>query len=243
MRDLLVAERLSKAFGGVRAVRDLSFSVGDGEILGLIGPNGSGKTTAFNLITGFLVPDAGRVWLDGAEITGLPPHAICARGVARTFQLVRPFPHLTALQNVLVGRIYGRAPQRRLRAAAAEAAELLTFVGLAGKAHVLARHLTLVDRKRLELARALATRPRLLLLDEFMAGLTPQEVQVAIAMIRRVRDGGVAVIMIEHLVHAVLGTSDRVVVLNAGQPIAEGPPEAVARDPRVLEAYLGDAGA
>lgn len=210
--------------------------------MGLIGPNGSGKTTAFNLITGFLTPDAGRIRLAGEEITGLRPHAICAMGVTRTFQLVRPFPHLSALRNVMVGRIYGRAGGASMAEAATEAREILASMGLGGREDVAARHLTLADRKRLELARALATRPRVLLLDEFMAGLHPQEVEAAMALIRRIRDGGPAVIMIEHIVKAVLGLSDRVIVMNAGQLIAEGPPEAIRRDSRVIEAYLGGTG-
>lgn len=221
------------------AVKNLSLAVGEGEILGLIGPNGSGKTTAFNLITGMLAPDAGHIRLGGEEITALRPHAICAKGIARTFQLVKPFLHLPALQNVAVGRVYGRKSAANLTAAASEAREILAFVGLAGKEQILAKHLTLVDRKRLELARALATRPRLLLLDEFMAGLNPQEVQAAMGLIRRIRDGGGTIIMVEHIVKAVLGLSDRVTVLNAGEVIAEGPPEAIARDARVIEAYLG----
>lgn len=236
---MLEVQGLTKSFGGLAAVKNLSFPVREGEILGLIGPNGSGKTTAFNLITGLLAPDAGHIWLAGEEITGLRPYAVCAKGVARTFQLVRPFAHLPALQNVMVGRIYGREPVASLAVASDEAREILGFVGLAGKEQVPARRLTLVDRKRLELARALATHPRLLLLDEFMAGLNPQEVQAAIALIRRIREGGCTVIMIEHILKAVLGLSDRIVVLTAGQVIAEGPPEAIARDPRVIEAYIG----
>lgn len=236
---ILEVEGLTRRFGGLAAVRDLSFTVERGEILGLIGPNGSGKTTAFNLITGFIAPDAGRIRLDGEEITRLTPHAICAKGIARTFQLVRPFAHLSALDNAVVGRLYGCQRSASRRSAEAEAGELLAAVGLRGKARVPARQLTLVERKRLELARALATRPRLLLLDEFMAGLTPHEVEAAMTMIRGIRDAGCTIIMIEHLVKAVLGLSDRVLVLNAGQAIAQGPPETVVRDPRVIEAYLG----
>ncbi|MGH2403823.1 MAG: ABC transporter ATP-binding protein [bacterium] len=239
---LLDVRGLTKSFGGLAAVRDLSFVVGEGEILGLIGPNGSGKTTAFNLITGLLAPDAGHIRLAGEEITGLRPHAICSRGIVRTFQLVRPFAHLSALQNVMVGRIYGRHRANDLDAASHEAREVIAFVGLTGKERISARQLTLVDRKRLELARALATQPRLLLLDEVMAGLNPQEIAAAVGLIRAIREAGIAVIMIEHIVKAVLGLSDRVVVLNAGQVIAEGPPRAIARDHRVIEAYLGAPG-
>jgi branched-chain amino acid transport system ATP-binding protein len=236
---MLDVERLTRRFGGLAAVRDLSFSVARGEILGLIGPNGSGKTTAFNLITGFITPHAGRIRLDGHDITGLRPHAICARGIARTFQLVRPFAHLTALENAMVGRLYGRERGASIGVAKVEAAEILAAVGLRGKDHVPSRQLTLVDRKRVDLARALATRPRVLLLDEFMAGLTPQEVEAGMTMIRGIRDAGCTIVMIEHLVKAVLGLSDRIVVLNAGQSIAQGPPDLVSRDPRVVEAYLG----
>ena len=239
-RRLLDVRGLTKSFGGVTAVKALSFAVAEGEILGLIGPNGSGKTTAFNLIAGLLRPDGGQVWFAGDEITALAPHAICARGVARTFQLVRPFAHLSALQNVMVGRVYGREAAANLGTASREAADVLEFVGLAGKAALPARHLTLVDRKRLELARALATRPRLLLLDEFMAGLNPQEVAAAMGLFRRIREAGCTVVMIEHIIKAVLGLSDHVIVLNAGQAIAEGPPEVIVRDPRVIEAYIGE---
>src|SRR5204863_9834442 len=186
---LLEVERLSKGFGGVRAVHDVGFVLEEGELLGIMGPNGSGKTTLFNLIAGALAPDAGRIRLAGRDIAGRPAHEVCAAGVARTFQLVRPFAGLTALENVLVGRLYGRAAGGRV-AAVAEAERLLTLVGLEGRAATPAARLTLIDRKRLELARALATAPELLLLDEFMAGLNPAETATAMALVRRlVADG------------------------------------------------------
>lgn len=235
---LLEVERVSKGFGGVRAVSDVSFTLEEGELLGIMGPNGSGKTTLFNVIAGALRPDAGLIRLDGRPIGGLAPHRVCALGVARTFQLVRPFAGLTALDNVRVGRLYGRA-----RAAAvpadAEAARLLTLVGLEDRGHVPAGRLTLIDRKRLELARALATGPRLLLLDEFLAGLNPVETATAMALIRRLVDDGLTVLMVEHIVWALMDLAGRLIVLSAGEKIAEGPPAAVAADPAVLDVYLG----
>ena len=238
---LLHLERVTKSFKGLRAVHFVTETVVEGEILGLIGPNGAGKTTLFNLITGFHRADSGQIMFQGRDITRLGADQRCKRGIARTFQLVRPFPDLTVLQNVAVGRVYGRVPARTIRQAEAEAHEVLEFVGLAGRSAERARHLTLVDRKRLELARALATRPALLLLDELLAGLNPSEVLVAIELIRRIRDSGVTVMMVEHLVKAVFGISDRVVVLNAGEKIAAGPPARVASDPHVIDAYLGTA--
>lgn len=235
---LLELEKVSKAFGGVRAVREVSLSVQEGELLGVMGPNGSGKTTLFNLITGTLTPDAGRILLRGEEITHLSPHRTCAKGIARTFQLVRPFLGLSAIENVLVGGLYGR---RRIGAggAWAEGERLLEFVGLPGKARVLASQLTVMDRKRLELARALATSPRLLLLDEFMAGLNPAETESAMRLIRELQREGLTLVMVEHIVWALLDLSQRIVVLSAGEKIADGPPAAIASDSTVIDVYLG----
>jgi len=237
--SLLEVEKLSKSFGGLMALCELDLAVEEGEILGLIGPNGSGKTTFFNLITGFLKPDSGRVRFRGEDITGLKPHRVCECGIARTFQLVKPFAQLTAVENVMVGRVYSRIPARSLRQANEEAREILDFVGLGDKWNVAAHSLTLPHRKRLELARALATKPHLLLLDEIMAGLNPVETEAAMGLVKNVRDLGVTVIMVEHIVKAVLGISNRVVVISTGEKIGEGTPQEVVNNQAVIEAYLG----
>ncbi len=237
----LEVEGVSKAFGGLLAVRDVSLAVRAGELLGVMGPNGSGKTTLFNLVAGALAPDAGRIRLRGEDITGLASHRIAARGVARTFQLVRPFLGLTARENVLVGQLYGRARPGR-RAGAAEAERVLALVGLEAKAERPAAQLTVMERKRLELARALASGPHLLLLDEFMAGLNATETAAAMGLIRRLLGDGLTLVMVEHIVWALLDLADRIVVLSAGEKIADGPPAAVAADPVVVEVYLGTAG-
>ncbi len=236
---LLRLEHVSRAFGGLMAVRSVDLAVASGEILGLIGPNGAGKTTLFNLITGVYLPSAGAIFFEGRDITRLSPATRCELGIARSFQLVRPFPQLSVLENVEVGRLYGRERAPSRRAAAAEAVEMLELVGLADRPRVLARHLTLVDRKRLELARALATRPRLLLLDELLAGLNPSEVIAAMELIRRIRARGTTILFVEHVVKAVFGVSDRVAVLSAGELVAQGPPQQVSSDQRVIDAYLG----
>jgi branched-chain amino acid transport system ATP-binding protein len=236
---LLELRQVSRSFGGLTAVKSVDLRVDSGEIVGLIGPNGAGKTTLFNLITGTFRPNRGTILFEGRDITGLAPDARCRLGIARTFQLVRPFPNLSVLDNVAVGSVYGRQPAASRRAAEVAARETLDLLGLSDRAHQLARTLTLVDRKRLELARALATHPKLLLLDELLAGLNPSEVVAAMDLVRGIRDSGVTIVMVEHLVKALFGVSDRVAVLSAGEKISEGTPNRVAQDPRVVDAYLG----
>ncbi len=233
---LLEVAELTKNFGGLRAVSGLSFAVRAGEILGLIGPNGAGKTTVFNLITGFQRPTSGQILLDGRSVIGLKPHAVTRRGIARTFQVVKPFPKLSVRENVTLAAFL-RLPARR--AAEAEAERVLAEVGLSAKVESPASDLTLAEQKRLEMARALATRPKLLLLDEPMGGLNPKEVDEASRLVRRIRDGGVTIVLVEHVMKAIMRISDRVVVIHHGEKIGDGPPDRVARDPGVIAAYLG----
>ncbi len=239
--QFLQVEGLCKSFGGLTAISHLDFAVDEGEIVGIIGPNGSGKTTALNLVTGFLKPDSGKVTFRAENITGLARHRVSQKGIARTFQLVKPFLESTALENVMVGRAFGHAPARSMEAAAQESLELLGRVGLADKAKVVVKDLTVMQRKRLELARALATRPQLLLLDELMAGLNPREAEEACGLIRRIRDSKITIIVVEHIVKAICGLSDRVIVLNMGEKIAEGPPDEIVHNPDVIDIYLGKA--
>jgi branched-chain amino acid transport system ATP-binding protein len=238
-RSILKIEGLSKSFAGLMAVKEISFTVDEGEILGLIGPNGSGKTTLFNLISGFLRPDGGKIKFRGKEITGLKPHRICEAGIVRTFQLVKPFGEMTALQNVVAGRTYGCKPIRSLKQARTEAEEILEFTGLSRKKSVVAGQLGLADRKRLEIARALATKPDLLLLDESMSGLNPVETKDAIRLIKEIRDSGITVIIVEHVMKVVIGISDRIIVMNAGEKIAEGKALEITANKTVIAAYLG----
>jgi branched-chain amino acid transport system ATP-binding protein len=233
---LLSVEGLTKSFGGVAANRDISFDVDEGELLGIIGPNGAGKTTLFDQITGFRKPDAGRILFRGNEITGLRPDRICSAGLARTFQIVRVFPDLTVVQNVIVGALLRRKDTSQ---AEDQARELVARVGLEERADALARELPLAGRKRVQLARALATQPKLLLLDEAMAGLNQRESEDAVALLRDLGNE-LTIVMIEHVMEIVMPLSDRIVVLVEGNKLLEGSPQDVSRDPRVVAAYLGE---
>jgi branched-chain amino acid transport system ATP-binding protein len=236
MTEALSVRGLSKRFGGLRAVQDLSFSVEEGETVALIGPNGAGKTTSFSLITGYHRPDAGSVRAFGREITGLKPHDVCAHGLARTFQVARPFGTMTVLANVMTGAFLR---DKRPDAAREQARETIAFVGLSAKEGVAARDLTTIDQRRLEMARALATRPRILLLDEVMAGLNPAEINQAVALVGKLAARGLTIVIVEHVMRAIMAVAGRIVVLDHGQKIAEGAPTEVVADPEVVRAYLG----
>jgi branched-chain amino acid transport system ATP-binding protein len=237
-RPLLAIESLTVHFGGLAALTGVSFEVAEGEIIGLIGPNGAGKTTLFNVVTGLARPTRGVVRFRGAPITTLPAFRICHLGIARTFQLVRILPALTVAQNVLVGLHFG-ARGRTPGSPDGEARRLLERVGLGGRAGEPAGALPLAERKRLEIARALATRPAMLLLDEVLSGIRAAEARALMDLIREIRGGGTTIVMIEHLMKAIMALSDRIVVLHHGEKIAEGPPDAVAAAPAVIQAYLG----
>src|SRR5450432_2067144 len=236
MGEALVIRNLSKRFGGLQAVQDVSFSIQENETVALIGPNGAGKTTSFNLITGYHRPDSGSVSAFGREIVGLKPHDICAHGLARTFQVAKPFGAMTVLDNVMTGAFLR---DRSIAAAREKAREAIEFVGLTARESTAAKDLTTIDQRRLEMARALATQPRLLLLDEVMAGLNPSEIDQAVALVGKLSQRGLTIVIVEHVMRAIMAVARHIVVLDHGQKIAEGTPKEIVENPEVVRAYLG----
>ena len=236
---ILEVRDVTKRFGGLQALSDVTFDLSAGEILGLIGPNGAGKTTLFNVINGVFPPNQGKVVFRGEDITGFPPYDVASRGLSRAYQVVRPLSDLTVRENVMVGACFGRE-RFSLAEAARVADEVLAQVGLTDKAGLFAGSLNVAEKKRLELARALGSQPYLLLLDEVLAGLNPSEITLMMETIRQIRDKGITILMIEHVMQAVMNISDRILVLDYGALIAQGPPQEVVNDPQVIEAYLGD---
>ena len=237
MTALLETHGVWQRFGGLVANSDVSISVGRGEIVGLIGPNGAGKSTLFNLIAGVRPPTQGTITLDGEDITATPATERCRRGIARTFQVVKSFETMTVIDNVIVGALVRTTVMREARR---KAFEVLEFTGLSARAHVPASELIPSEKRRLEVARALATQPKLLLLDEVLTGLTPIEAQTGVELVRRVRDTGVTVLMVEHVMEIVMSLVDRAIVLDLGKVLVEGKPTDIVRDPKVISAYLGD---
>jgi branched-chain amino acid transport system ATP-binding protein len=237
--QILKGEGVCKYFGGLSAVSGVDFYVEQGEILGLIGPNGAGKTTLFNIISSLLTNEKGCITFNDKKITGMKRHQICRHGIARTFQDTKIFGSLTALQNVMMGSLFGNHSRVSMHDAKAEARELLKFVGLEDKGDILAQDLKLVDQKRVELARALATKPVILMLDEVIAGLNSTETDEAMKLVRKIRDQGITIIMIEHVMKAIMNICDRIIVLHRGEKIAEGTPEEIANNSIVIEIYLG----
>jgi branched-chain amino acid transport system ATP-binding protein len=237
---ILEVERLRKRFGGLVAVSDIGFHVDRGEIVGLIGPNGAGKTTVFNLISGALSPDGGTIRFKGRRISGLKPHHICRAGIARTFQSVKVFPRVSVRDHVLLGSMFGRPRFGEPGSNGGAVEKILEFVGLAKTRDLRAMDLTLVHQKRLEVARALGTGPELLLLDELMAGLNPSELAEAMGLVKRIRDRGTTLIVIEHVMKAIMEICDRIIVLHHGEKIAEGSPGEIAGNEKVIEVYLGE---
>ena len=241
--NIIEVKEVTKYFGGLRALHHVSFSLETGEILGLIGPNGAGKTTLFNIIAGTFSPSSGSVWFNGEEITSQGPQQICHKGISRTYQLVRPFSSLTVYENVLVGLHFGKPGKKETGVMEKEAYELLQLTGLFQKANIPAKNLTLVGRKQLEIARALATHPKVLLFDEAVSGLNPTETEAVMGLIRKIQNRGITVFMIEHIMKAVMGLSNRILVLNFGEMIAQGTPDQISKNKDVIEAYLGAEGA
>jgi branched-chain amino acid transport system ATP-binding protein len=237
---LLEGRGVTKYFGGLAAVSGVDFHVERGEAVGLIGPNGAGKTTLFNLISAALTPRSGTIRFKGVDVTGLKPYRICRMGVARTFQTVKVFPNMAVLKNVVLGSYFGVSPGMGSSEAFRKATEILEFVGLSGVKEAPARDLTLANQKRLEVARALATDPELLLLDEIMAGLNATEVAQAMELVTRIRDRGITIIMIEHVMKAIMSLCERIMVLHHGQKIAEGTPQEISTSEKVIKVYLGD---